>query len=342
MIRGRRESQWLVLRRCLAIVRQLQRGSADSKTLIAAVRASESPDPYDGAEDTRLRRKFEKDLWRIRHRLRIRVRFDRQVGGYRVQDTGPNGLLCLPDHCLHTLAFLYNTFQPEAPEAQRVRSLLDTVVSYLPEEQLKSVQQRRTILSLELRELDEGDIHPSVLKAVQKAVRERRLLQFEYLSPRHDPPVPRQHTVEPYDFVFRQGHYYLDGYCRRWVGPLGERSHAGHFSYRLAYMQPDSIQVLPSKLPPGRRRTRAYRLRYELAPRIARGDISQHFEEMTVEHRQDGWAEVTATITDPFAAAKRLLHYGQHCRVLEPPEVVHIMRDEVRGMTKLYEIGQNS
>ncbi|MBL7064113.1 MAG: WYL domain-containing protein, partial [Anaerolineae bacterium] len=243
---------------------------------------------------------------------------------------------------LSTLAFLYNTFQPDAPAANQVRSLLDTLLSYLPQEQLQAVQRQRTILNLELRELDEGDIDPRVLGAVQRAVRQRQLLEFDYLSPRHDPPVPRQHTVEPYDFVFRQGHYYLEGYCLRWKGPLGEKDHAGHFSYRLAYMQSESIGVLPSKLPPGPRRARRYRLRYELAPRIARGDVSQHFEEMTVVRRDDGWAEVTASITDPFAAAKRLLHYGQHCRVLEPPEVVRLIRDEVRGMMELYEIGENS
>lgn len=342
MKRGDRESPWVVLRRCLAIVRRLQQGPADRKALVAAVRAGEFPDPYDGAEDARLQKKLEKDLWRLRYNLGIGVRFDRRAGTYRLEDAGPNGLLCLPDDCLDTLAFLYNTFQPDAPEAERVRSLLDTVISYLPEEQLRAVQRRRTILNLELRELDERDIHPKVLRAVQKAVRERRLLQFDYLSPRHDPPVPRHHTVEPYDFVFRQGHYYLDGYCRRWKGPLGEKADAGHFSYRLAYMLPDSIRVLPSRLPPGPRPARRYRLRYELAPRLARGDISRHFEDMTVVRRDDGWAEVTATITDPFAAAKKLLHYGQHCRVLEPPEVVRLIQEEVRGMMKLYGIAANS
>jgi len=345
MIRGSRESQWLVLRRCLAIVRQLQRGPADKDTLMTAVRVSEFPqDPYneaDGAEETRLTKKFEKDLWRIRHKLGIGVRLDRQTGRYHLEKVGANGLIALPTDALSTLAFLYNTFQPDAPEATPVRSLLDTLLSYLPEQQLRAVQRQRAILNLELRELDEGDIDPRVLRAVQKAVRERRLLEFDYLSPRHDPPAPRRHRVEPYDFVFRQGHYYLEGYCLRWKGPLGEKDHAGYFSYRLVYMQPESIRVLPDKLPPGPRRVRRYRLRYELSPRIARGDVSQHFEEMVVARREDGWAEVTATITDPFAAAKRLLHYGQHCRVLEPPEVVRLMREEVRGMMELYERGRN-
>jgi len=342
MSRGSRESQWLVLRRCLAIVRRLQRGPADGEALAAAVRASESPDPYDGAEDTRLRKKLEKDLWRIRYHLGVDIRFDRRMGAYRLRGVGPYGLFCLPDDCLDTLAFLYNTFQPDAPEAERVRSFLDTVVGYLPKEQLEAVQRRRTILNLELRDLDEKGIHPRVLRAVQRAVRERRLLEFDYLSPRHKPPVPRRHTVEPYDFVFRQGHYYLEGYCRHWKGPLGEKHDAGHFPYRLAYMLPESIRVLPDKLPPGPRKRRRYRLRYELAPRLARGLISRHFEEMTVVHRDDGWAEVTATISDPFAAAKKLLRYGRHCRVLEPPEVVRLIEEEVRGMMELYGIVPDS
>jgi len=111
-----------------------------------------------------LQKKLEKDLWRLRYNLGIGVRFDRRAGTYRLEDAGPNGLLCLPDDCLDTLAFLYNTFQPDAPEAERVRSLLDTVISYLPEEQLRAVQRRRTILNLELRELDERDIHPKLCR----------------------------------------------------------------------------------------------------------------------------------------------------------------------------------
>lgn len=39
MTRGRRESQWLVMRRCLAIIRRAQRRAASREELIEAVLA---------------------------------------------------------------------------------------------------------------------------------------------------------------------------------------------------------------------------------------------------------------------------------------------------------------
>jgi hypothetical protein len=80
MSRGRRESQWLVICRCLAIICRAQRGPASREELIEAVRLQEGPAAYGEVEDEALHRRFENDLWRIRHGLRVDIYFDRQVG----------------------------------------------------------------------------------------------------------------------------------------------------------------------------------------------------------------------------------------------------------------------
>jgi len=44
MTRGKRESSWLVIRRCLAIIRRAQRGPASREELLQAMEAVERTD----------------------------------------------------------------------------------------------------------------------------------------------------------------------------------------------------------------------------------------------------------------------------------------------------------
>ena len=47
---GKREGQWQVVRRCLAIVRRVQRGPAQRPDLLGAVLAHEGAEAYGSAE----------------------------------------------------------------------------------------------------------------------------------------------------------------------------------------------------------------------------------------------------------------------------------------------------
>jgi len=76
MSRGRRESQWLVIRRCLAILYRTQRGPARWEELIQAGLLQEGPAAYGEVEGETLHRRFENDLWRIRDSLRADTCFD--------------------------------------------------------------------------------------------------------------------------------------------------------------------------------------------------------------------------------------------------------------------------
>ena len=93
---GRRESEWLVIRRCLAIIQRAQRGPAGRDELIEAVLAQEGPEAYGETKGDALRRRLENDLQRIRENLMVDLRFDHQAGGYAIRDTWLP-LLDLPD-----------------------------------------------------------------------------------------------------------------------------------------------------------------------------------------------------------------------------------------------------
>ena len=73
MARGKREGQWQVVRRCLAIVRRVQRGPASREELVEAVLAREGADAYGGTTGRALQRRVENDLQRIREHMLIEV-----------------------------------------------------------------------------------------------------------------------------------------------------------------------------------------------------------------------------------------------------------------------------
>ncbi len=76
-----------VLRRCLAMIRRLQRGPARWSDLVEAVRwADEVEDPYGGATGKALRKRVENDLHRIRGHLGVEVRYSRRSGGRIIRD----------------------------------------------------------------------------------------------------------------------------------------------------------------------------------------------------------------------------------------------------------------
>jgi len=51
---------------------------------------------------------------------------------------------------------------------------------------------------------------------------------------------------------------------------------------------------------------------------------------------------VTGEAGSLFEAMTKLLRYGSHCRVLEPPELVEAMREEVTRMAEQYRMPSNS
>jgi hypothetical protein len=95
-----------------------------------------------------------------------------------------------------------------------------------------------------------------------------------------------------------------------------------------------SVAILPTMLPPARISPPSYTLRL---PQVARRcDVATYFPHTQVVYRDDGSAEVTATITNLWQARQILLRYGDACLVHEPPELVALLRSTAAGLARLY------
>lgn len=337
MLRGGRESHWLVIRRCLAILNRVQRGPADWKELVQAVLEQEEDDAYGGAQGRTLRRRLENDLRRIRQNLRIELYFDRQAGGYVIKDTWLP-LLDLPDEDLATIAWLEQTFGHDSPQHDEVHALLGRLRLLLSPERRARIERCRIVLSLDLGQRDEDRISPAVWDGLTRALTQRRRVEFHYLSPEYEDGVPRRHVVDPDERYFDtvRGHYYLRGWCRYVVGPQGRQELNEYIYYRLGRMS--DLRVLPDKLPPFLPPPRRYSVVYELAPQIARLGITRHreIEIEAVERRGDGSAVVRGTTDSIFWAVQSLMHYRHTCRVLGGPEMLREMRATVQKMAQMY------
>ena len=334
---GRRESHWLVTRRCLAIIRRLQRGPATARELIQAACEAEGVDAYGGAQGIALRKKFEKDRERIRRHLLVDLRFDRGTGRYLIRDLWMP-LLDLPDEDLDTIAWLAETFGPEAPRHDQVHGLIDRLRLYLAPERRAVIEQHRMAFTMDLRRRDEDEITDEVWDKLTRALVSRRRVEFEYLSPQQEDRTPRRHVVDPYECFFDtvRGHFYLRGWCHYTDGPRGRHIHRRYFRYRLGRIR--NVRVLPDKLPPAPPVAPRYRVEYVLASHVARLGITRHhgIEIECVDRKDDGRVIVQGTTEDVFWTARTLLHYGPSCRVLGGPELLQEMQALVGKMWELY------
>ncbi len=335
MSRGARESHWLVMRRCLTIIRRLQRGPATRDELIQAV-LDDDPDAYGGVTKKALLKRLERDIWHIRYSLYIDLRFSRSEGQYFLGEIEVP-LLDLPDEALGTIEWLEKSFSDgDLPHHRAVHSLLDRLRKFLGPARSRDIGRQNGFPDLDLRSRDNDDIPERVWEGLRKAIDEGLEIEFKYASAYSD--APRRHRVYPYKIYFHRGHYYLHGYCLHVIRPDGRRvDRRRYIPYRLGRIL--ELNVLPNKLPPEPPKARKYKVIYKLAPQIARGGVSRlpYIEVLDVERHKDGSVTVHGETDNIFWAVRELLHYGPNCKVLGGPEILGQIREIVREMARQYD-----
>ncbi len=335
-----REDSTTVLKRCLAMVRQLQRGPATKAQLIQSALAGAGQEAYGGSSGRALTKRFEADKKKLRDIFGLEWRYSRSTETYELLDTW-EPLLDLPDEALTAIAFLQETFDPSTPLHDQVQSLLGSLVGYLSARRRGDLERRRTALAVEWGQRDDDVIAPAVEAGLSRALVEHRLIAFDYTSPTQADGAPRRHTVEPWERYFDavRGHYYLRGYCRRTAGPPGEYEQNRYMHYRLGRI--NRLEVLPQKLPPIPPRAPRVELVYRLSPQIARrGEVTRHpgITISRTERQADGGVVVHAETDNVWWAVRTLLHYGANCQVLGGGEALFEMRHTVGEMARVYEL----
>lgn len=336
---GKADSSWHVLRRCLVILRRMQQGPTTWQGLLSAVIAAD-PEAYGNGTDDQQRDKIKRDIRRIRNGLQIDASY--VAGhGYAVQDWG-DGILDLTDEELRTLAFLRQTFNPDAPYGKRVGVLVDNLTCRFSAERRHQFDRMTNIgPDIDFRLRDEREIAPDVWEAVYKAWSEKRELEFEYLKAAHEGQA-RYHCVQPWQFYFSErGRYMLKGFCLVNDGPNGRWEPRQYVSYRLHNIVGNSARVLPRKLPHTAPRGKLLDVMLEIAPEIGVFGLSQRPEWVGGIRSypiDDGWMRVEGRIeqVDLFAFSRNLLFYAGNCRVVGGDRLLETMHNHVDTLHNVY------
>lgn len=338
MSRGDRHSHWSVMRRCLAIIRRVQRGRTDWHGLVQAVLDQEGPEAYGQTEGTPLQKRLHRDLGHIRSSLDIELYADPRSGEYVIRDT-ELPLLDLPDDDLATIAWLEQTFTTNAPGYREVRAFLERLRFWLSSERRLKIEEHRTALVVDLGQRDEDRIRPEVEVGLAQALARRRRVEFDYRSPQAKDGQPRRHVVDIYEpsyFDTVRRHYYVHGWCHYVVGPFGEVQMDKYITYRLGRMS--HFQLLPHKLPPSPPSGKRHPVVYWLAPDVARSGMTyrQWIVIDRIEKENDGSAIVHGSTGSIFWAVQELMHYRHNCRVLGGADMLNAMTETVKKMAELY------
>jgi len=330
------DRNWDAMKRALLILQHLRQEPASRATLMKAIRHT-LPDSYTEASEKTQRRTFERDLENVRQRLGATVNWQPRLRQYVLHDPGPFVQSDLSPEALNSLAFLKDSLTTSVEIQKVIQPLLDWVEQAISPEQIRQMTHQHTPIQLNIERISEGDIHPEVWRKVIYAIKQRRIITFNYRSPVHQRGEPRRHTVEPYEHYFRGGHFYLKAYCLRWVAPDGHEN--GKFwanPYRLDYILSDNLE-LGSTFVAREQRKPMQQICYKLSPQIVRGGISRYFPDMSVdEPDEEGWVAVTARTDNEFEAYRTLLAYGDQCVVLEPPGLVERMRQVAESFATAY------
>lgn len=329
--------------RSLSILRRLQVGAADRKALIDHVQTECGPLAYEADSERAIESLLARDIKFLRENLFVNIpNVDRSRNTYEIENFGDFRPLCLTEPELDALLTLLQSFQPGAPHSEEISSFLNRISNLLPPSQQKALKTKQARLRLNLRRRDGEVIAPLVQRTVDKAIREKRHLQFAYRTAGQRDDQPRIHEVQPDHQFFEpsRGHLYLEAYWLTSDGPVGKYKQERWQSFRLDRILADEhLRVLPQKVPPILPRRPHHHLEYWLSPGIAGlGQITRHFEEMKVhETNTDGWVRVTGTTDDLFQATRLLLGYGPNCRVTGGTDAKREMEKLIREMATVYE-----
>jgi predicted DNA-binding transcriptional regulator YafY len=304
--------------------------------LVAAAEAEQGPDAYPSAPELAVKH----DLQALRDEFGCGIRYRRGQDAYVLEELGDLALLDLPDDGLEALALLDATFPDDAPVGgnDRIRLLIGQIYALLPAARRDKIGRQfvlpRVTWSAEYAET----VDRRTLATVQQALSLGQQLAFDYRSNYDADTQPRRHIVAPYLLYFRDGHTYLDTTVLQAPTDM-LKLHLRAVQFRLDRIAPGSARMLHEPVPDQRPPQPLYQLVYVLAPAVARNrDVAHWFPNTVIDYRDDGSALVTAQATNLWQARQILMRYIEHCQVLEPPELVELMRQTIAGLAALYGI----
>jgi predicted DNA-binding transcriptional regulator YafY len=231
---------------------------------------------------------------------------------------------------LRALALIRDTFGDRHPESAAIHALLDMLTAGLDQEQ-RAAYARRQALRAPLQPAIDYTRHAATIARLELAISRREIVGFRYTNSQGQSST---HMVEPYEIEYYERHFYLIAYH------LTSRQLLDYRMDRVSGIR--TVQTLPAHLSRTRERP-AITFRYRLAAVLARGEISQRFEQQRiVERLPNGDVIIEAQGRSDFFIRRTLLKYAGNAEVLWPEWLRAQMAAEVRQLAELYQPPQDA
>jgi predicted DNA-binding transcriptional regulator YafY len=232
---------------------------------------------------------------------------------------------------LQALAIIRDTFGDRHPQAAQVRALLERLTSQLSEADRRAYQRRQARRASVQPAIDYTP-YDDLIARLERAIDARQMLRFRYRSSEGRLTLHKQ--VEPYEIEYYERHFYLVAYSHN--------SRQIH-DFRIDRIQDDDAFEMLQRLPPGLEHARQpIAFRYRLTAALARGEISQRFEnQRVVERLPNGDVIVEAEGRGDFFIVQTLLRYRGNAELLHPEWLREKMIEEVRNLGAVYGLAED-
>lgn len=265
---------------------------------------------------------------------RLAITYDRDTGTFGLVQSAFK--LDLNEDEARAFVALQESFTPGTPYADAVQRLLQRWQWLFSEKSRRLVNQKRKRLArpvlLPLSLAADYAQHTEVILQLDAALEAGAYISFAYTPLQRnwdEEPVWHRH-VEPYELEYRDGHWYFTAY----VFEMNK-----FIDYRVDRIHPASLKPDHDHFYPGGRRRPGVKIRYWVAPEMARhGTLSTRLWEQKVTLVDGGQGAIVEGYARSVWWARRLLlGYGEQVKALEPDELVQVMRKTTQSMGRLYE-----
>ena len=227
---------------------------------------------------------------------------------------------------LRSLALIRDTFGDRHPQSTQIYALLERLTNQLSDMD-RQTYQRRQARRAPVQPAIDYTPYDDLITRLERAIDARQMLRFRYHSSSGRSTLHKQ--VEPYEIEYYERHFYLVGYSHN--------SRQIH-DFRIDRIQHEDEFKELERLPPDMAHARhPIAFRYRLAATLAKGEISQRFEnQRVVERLPNGDVIIEAEGRSDFFIIQTLLRYRANAELLEPAWLREKMATEVWQLAAVY------
>lgn len=235
------------------------------------------------------------------------------------------GTPVLNDDELRALALVRDTFGARHPQAAQVWALVERLARGLTNEQRAEYERRQTS-HVPLDPAIDYTPYAGMIAWLESAISRHLVISFSYLPTTKNTPTEHP-RIEPHEIEYRDRHFYLVAYSfttRQMIEFRIDRIQ--NEPHEISRQSPDMVHVRKPII-----------FRYRLAAALARGEISQRFEnQRIVERLPNGDVVIEAEGWNAFFIVRRLLRYAGNAELLEPQILRQQMVEEIRRLQNCY------